>query len=129
MWEDKREMDKSELPPEGAGYFNTRHANYLKDGAVYDGTHCPRVLPPLGVCGAGLRWSSTRQSTVLRRKFPRKGGDAALHIPRWGGKVIVLVPGQCSTKATHLKYSIYRFQTRIAVLGRAGVSVIFRFVS
>lgn len=89
--------------------FNTLYSKYLKDGAVYDGAHCLCVPSPLGVCGAGVRWSTSRQSTMLCCEFPCKGGHTVLHVSFWGGKVIMLVPGQCSTQAAHLQYSIYTF--------------------
>ena len=34
--------------------------HYLKDRAVNDGAHRLCIVSPLGVCGAGVRWSSSR---------------------------------------------------------------------
>lgn len=52
----KREGDRDQLTPQ----IDLTCELHLKDGTVYDGAHCVRVVPPLGVRGAGVRWSPSR---------------------------------------------------------------------
>lgn len=91
---------------------STHHTD-LKDGAVEDSTHSLCILPPLGVRGAGLWCSSSRQGAERCCEFRHKGCHAVLHISFWGGKVVTLVPGQCSTQAAHLVIYTHVQQRRI----------------
>lgn len=83
-----------------------------------DGAHRLGVVPPLGVGGAGVRWSSSSgEAAALRCEFPREGRHAVLHVSLRGGEVVVLVPGQCSTQATHLEY---KFKHRFTITFSCG---------
>lgn len=84
---------------------------HLEDGAVYDSTHCLCVASSLGVCGAGVRRSPSGQTAALCREFFYKRRNTVLHVSLWGGKVIVLAPGQCSTEATHLENTVHTHHT------------------
>lgn len=75
------------------GTVSESPCDYLKDGTVDDGAERLCVLLPLGVGGAGVRWSCLGQRTLTPWELLSKGRHAALHVSFRCDEVVMLVPG------------------------------------